>query len=553
VIDFEKEKWLVTCALPYVNGPIHIGHVKSTYIPADIFVRFLKLNKENVLFVCGSDTHGTPITIEAEKEGLTPKQLVSKYHNLAIKSFKDLGIDFDHYSSTDNKTNHDLTKHFFKRHLENGFVTKEIVNEYYCEKCKRFLPDRYVKGTCPHCNAKDQYSDYCESCSRTIEKWKIIDPYCAVCGSKPIARDSEHYFFKLSEFSDQLKDFLKGATIAEEVKNYVLQWLKEGLKDWDIVRDLDWGVKVPGLENKTYYVWFDAPIFYVSATIEWAKKNKKKWEEYWKSPKTKIVHFIGKDIIYHHCLFWPAMLIGTREKFSLPSIIPVRGYATLEGKKISKSRKWWILIDDFVKVFPGDYLRFYLTLTTPSKPTDGDFKWKEFQKKINSELVGNIGNFIYRTLSFIHTKFGGKVPEAGEFDDADEEFEKRIKEAAKSIGNELENIELEKALRKILEFSGFCNQYFQKKEPWRDLERAKACLYLSINAVRSLAIALEPFLPSSAEKLWNQLNLKDSVHEQKWDSLSKIEIKPRHKINRPEILFKKVEDVDIDNQLTKLR
>lgn len=246
------------------------------------------------------------------------------------------------------------------------------------------------------------------------------------------------------------------------------------------------------------------------------------------------------------------MLMGVKENFSLPSIIPVRGYATLEGRKISKSRKWWILIDDFVKVFPGDFLRFYLTLTTPSKPTDGDFKWNEFREKINSELVGNIGNFIYRTLSFIHTKFGGKVPEGGDFDDLDEEFEKRIKGFAKEVGSELENIELERGLRKILEFSGFCNRYFQKKEPWKDLERAKACLYLSINAVRSLAIALGPFLPSSAENLWKQLNLKGSVHKQRWDSLSKVEIKPKHKISKPEILFKKVEDVDIDNQMTKL-
>lgn len=547
------ENILVTAALPYVNGPLHIGHPRSTYIPADVFVRYHRLKGNNVVFVCGSDEYGTPSVFAAEQEGLTPEALVNKYHEMAQRLFAALNISFDHYSRTLNPADHELTQYIFNKLMENKYIFKEIVKEYYCPKCKKFLPDRYVRGTCPKCGATDQYGDYCEKCGTTFKVGDLKDARCSICKSAPELADSEHYIFKLSAFSMQLERFLDACNIKAEIRHYVLNWIHEGLRDWDIVRDLNWGVSVPDMPGKVFYVWFNAPIGYIAATKEWAEKEGKDWESFWKLDKTRdsrIVHFIGKDIVYHHCLFWPAILIGTGE-FALPTDITVRGHVTLEGKKISKSRKWWILIDDYLKSFPTDYLRFYYSLTTPNTTADGDFNWKDFQERINAELLANIGNFIHRTLTFIQDKFKGVVPKPSKEDIWDVELKRALKKAVKAVDKYYASIDIDKAVKAILDFSQSCNQYFQKKEPWRG--NAESTIYHCVNAIRSLAILLEPIIPSSAERIWSFLNLEGNVHKQSFDSANELLIQAGHKINKPEPLFKKIEDADIEKEIDKLQ
>jgi methionyl-tRNA synthetase len=549
-----KQKIIVTTALPYANGEIHLGHVTSTYLPADIFTRFQRLKGNDIIHVCATDDFGTPILIKAEQKRKTPEQIVAYWNKKDREDFKDFGISFDIFYKTSSKENIELTQHFFKKLHEKGHIFKKIVKQPFCEKCKKFLPDRYVKGTCPSCEAKNQYSDGCENCGKTLQPGEILNPHCAVCGSKPIIKESEHYFLRLSNFSDELSRWLTvNKNLQKEVKNYVLNWIDEGLKDWDITRDIPWGVPIPLKEakGKVLYGWFDNHLCYISTALKYFSDRKIDGKKFWNS--SKIYHFIGKDIVYHHYLFLPAMRIGTGE-FKLPDFIPTRGHLLLQAQKFSKSRGWYVSLRDFLKEFPPDYLRYYLSIITPYDQTDVNFEWDDFQSRINNELVANIGNFIHRTLSFIWSRFKGKVPRLEEdLNDFDTSFQKQILNAEKAVGNELEKIEIEKALKKIVEFSGHCNQYFQKNEPWANQKRATNCLYFCVNAVRSLAILLEPYLPFSAEKLWKVLNLEGSVHEQKWDSISKMILKQDHKIDKPKILFKKIEDKEIKKQKNKLK
>jgi len=563
LIDATKSPVLVTSALLYVNGPLHLGHIRSTYIPADVYTRYLRLKGVPVVFVSGSDEHGTPTVVTAEQEGLTAKAMVDKYHNLAFKNYQALGLSFDHYSRTSNETNHQTTQELFMILKEKGFVFKQIVKEYYCPTDKKFLPDRYIKGECPYCHAKDQYSDYCENCGKTFKPGDLIGAYCSLDKTTPELKDSEHFMFKLSAFSSALSSYLKNQLdVRDEVRNYVLQWIKEGLRDWDIVRDLDWGVKVPGMKGKVFYVWFDAPIGYIAATKEWAEKNGKKdaWKQFWikaeaEKKGAKIVHFIGKDIVYHHALFWPALLMGTAD-YKTPDVLPVRGFVTIQGKKISKSRKYWILVEDYLKRWPPDYVRFYYTLTTPNAPTDGDFDWKDFQEKINTELLGNVGNFVHRVLTFIDSKFAGKVPKVphGSKAGADEvAIKKKLVKSVKEVDKLYSQIELDRALKAILDLSQSFNQYFQHKAPWRaDEKDASITLWHCANFVRSLAILLEPVIPFSAEKIWSYLNLEGSVHDADFDSAKDLPIKADHSIKKPLPLFSKAEDDAIQEEIRKL-
>ena len=540
--------------MPYANGEIHLGHVTSTYLPADIFTRFQRLKKNDVIHICATDDFGTPIMIKAEEEGKTPRELVTYWNETDKKDFDDFGISFDIFYKTSSKENIELTQHFFKKLWGKSFIFKRTVNQLFCEKCKKFLPDRYVKGTCPYCGAENQYSDGCESCGKTLQTGEILNAHCAICESTPVSKESEHYFLKLSTFSNELKKWLTiNKNLQTEVKNYVLKWVEDGLKDWDITRDIPWGVPIPLEEakGKVLYGWFDNHLCYISTALKYISEKKINGKEFWNS--SRIYHFIGKDIVYHHYLFLPAMRIGVSE-YKLPDFIPTRGHLLLEGQKFSKSRGWYISLRDFLNEFSADYLRYYLSIITPYSQSDVNFDWDDFYLRINNELVANIGNFIHRTLSFIWSKFDGKVPEPEEdYNDMDTAFEEKIWKIEDDVGNNLKRLELDRALKKIVEFSVHCNQYFQKNEPWSNKKRASNCLYICINAVRALAILLEPYLPFSSENLWKQLNLNGSIHDQNWDSISKMQIRPGHKINKPQILFKKIEDEEIKKQKDKLK
>jgi len=522
-------------------------------LPADIFVRFCRLRGDEVIHIGATDDFGTPILVEAERKGISPEEFVAHWNKKDQKDFNDLGISFDTFYKTSSKENIKLTQYFFKKLYEKGYIYKQTISQPYCENCKKFLPDRYVKGTCPYCGATDQYSDSCENCGRTLQSGEILDPHCAICGSKPTTKESEHYFFKLSHFSNALKKWLvENKKLQPEVKNYVVNWIREGLKDWDISRDITWGVPIPLEEakGKVLYVWFDNHIGYISTALKYFEERGIAGKQAWNS--SKIYHFIGKDIVYHHYLFLPAMRLGVGE-FKLPDFIPTRGYFMLEGQKFSKSREWYVSLRDYLSKFPADYLRYYLAATTSYSQLDVNFDWEDFQKRINNELIANIGNFIHRTLSFIWSNYDGEVPEAETFDELDWGLEERIKIIAEDVAQEIDKNELSKGLRKISEFSACCNQYFQRKQPWADKDKAKTTLYLCANAVRSLAILLEPYIPFSADRLWQLLNLKGIVHEQNWNSASELGISGQHRINKPAILFKKVEDEVISKEREKLQ
>lgn len=522
-------------------------------MPADIFVRFCRLQGDSVIHVSATDDFGTPILLEAEKQGKSPEEFVEDWNKRDQKDFSDLGISFDIFYRTSSKENIKLTQHFFEKLYEKGYIFKQTIWQPYCENDKKFLPDRYVKGTCPYCGATEQYSDGCDVCGRTFQPTEIKDPHCAICGATPTSRESEHYFFKLPQFSDALKKWLEeNENLQPEVRNYVLNWIKEGLRDWDITRDISWGVPIPLKEaqGKVLYGWFDNHLGYISTTLKYFSEKGINGKKAWNS--SKIYHYIGKGIVYHHYLFLPAMRLGEGE-YKLPDLIPTRGHFLLEGKKFSKSLKWYVSLKDFLNRFPADYLRYYLAAITSYSQADLNFSWEDFQKKINNELIANIGNFIHRTLTFVWSNYEGKVPKPRKYDDLDRELEEKIKTVVDKVGKEIENNELSRGLRKITEFSTFCNQYFQRKQPWTDKERAKTYLYLSVNAVRTLAILLEPYIPFSAESLWQQLNLEGSIHMQNWNSASELGIPSGHQINQPRVLFKKVQDEDIQKEKTKLQ
>lgn len=490
--------------------------------------------------------------IEAEKSGKSPEEFVDYWHEKDHRDFTDFGISFDIYDKTSSKENLALTQHFFETLYDKGYIFKKTILQPYCTKDKKFLPDRYVKGTCPFCGTAEQYSDSCEKCGRTFQPSEILNPHCALCGTTPISKESEHYFFKLSQFSNPLKKWLEeNKNLQPEVKNYVLNWIREGLLDWDISRDLSWGVPVPLEEakGKVLYGWFDNHLGYISAAQKFFEEKGIDGKKAWNT--STLYHYIGKDIVYHHYLFLPAMRLGNGE-YKLPDFIPTRGMFLLEQQKFSKSRRWYIGLREFLDKFPADYLRYYLSSITPYAQADVNFDWTDLQQKINNELIANIGNFIHRTLTFTWTKYQGAVPEHDDYDALDSELIQRVKQIAAEVGREIEKNELTKGLRKIVEFSAFCNQYFQKKQPWTDLEKAKTTLYLCVNAVRSLAILLEPYMPFSAEKLWQQLNLDSTVHQQKWDDASQIRIKSGHKIRQPIALFEKIQDKDIEKEKQRL-
>jgi len=547
-LDTKDNKIIVTSALPYANGEIHLGHIVSTYLPADIFTRYCRLKGYNVVHICATDDFGTPILIRSEQEGKTPSEYVNYWNQKDLEDFTDLGITFDLFGNTSSNENKKLTQDFFNKLKKNGHIEKKTVMQLYCENDKKFLPDRYVKGVCPYCNAQDQYSDGCEKCGQIFQPGEIKNAVCAICGKTPIQKQSEHLFFKVSKFSDKLKEWLtENKNLQDEVKNYVLKWIQDGLRDWDITRDISWGISVPETKDKVFYGWFDNHLCYISTALTYLSNNNINGKDFWN--KSKIYHFIGKDIVYHHYLFLPAMRMGINEEYKLPDLIPTRGHLMLHGEKFSKSRGWYVGLREFLNNFQADYLRYYLATITPFKQTDVNFDWDDFYSRINNELVANIGNFMHRTLNFISTYHNGEVPTPEEYENIDQEFKEKLLNISKEVDNYLEINEFDKGLKSIIDFSANCNRYFQHREPWKGERGSKTCLFLCINAVKTISVLLDPYLSFSLEKIWKQLNIKNSGS---WNSASIIDIKPGHKIGKPEILFKKLEYSEIQRQKNKL-
>ena len=526
---------IITSALPYANGEIHLGHIASTYLPADIFTRFLKMTGTRAYHICATDDYGTPILIKAEKEGKSPEEYVRAWNLKDKEDFNSIGIDFDFFSKTSSLQNIEFVQQVFLKLYANHYIKEETVVQYYCPLDQKYLPDRYVVGTCPFCNAQDQYSDLCESCGRVPEK--ILNPKCILCGTTPVKKESLHYFFKLSEFEEKLEKWLKAnENLQSDLVNYVLNWIRTGLQDWDITRDLSWGVPIPRknsedeYRNKVFYGWFDNHLCYISSFNEFSKTVlKKNGKDLWNN--SEIIHFIGKDIIYHHYLFLPAIRMGINSEYKLPDKIITRGHLLFQNRKLSKSKNWSISLKGFIKDFDPDYLRFYLSSIIPYSQSDINFDWDTFYEKINNELISNIGNFVNRTLTFTLRQFAGVVPLPDTFDLADIKLMDEIKNAAFKVGDLIYHNHIDKAMKEILHISSLFNQYFQNKEPWKSPASANNTIWISINGVRAISILLYPFIPKSADKIWNQLGIHEELSDQNWYQASNPLIKGGHKIS----------------------
>ncbi len=540
-----RERILVTCALPYVNNVPHIGNIVGSHLPADIFARFCRLLGHEIIFIGGSDEHGTPIEVAAEKLGVTPKELCDKYYEVHKEIYSWLDISYDNFSRTSLPEHHKTTREFFMKIYEHGYISEGKLRLPYCENCNRVLPDRYVEGTCPRCGYENARGDQCERCSALLNPDELIDARCVICGGKPIMKEIKHLFLNLDKLQPELKDWIesKRGIWSPQVYNMAMGWIKEGLKPRCITRDIKWGVKVPlkGYEDKVFYVWFDAPIGYISSTKEWAKKIGKpeEWKKFWKE-ECKIYHFIGKDNIPFHTIFWPAMLLANGE-YLLPYRVAGLQYLNYEGDKISKSKGWGIFCENLPKTnLSSDVWRFYLTLLIP-ETNDTEWRWSEFQERVNKELVANLGNFIYRTLSFIKKNFNGEIPKA-KLSDKDREVLSLGKKYAEEIKKLIFDIKLKEGLKKLLELSDKGNKYFQEQEPWKNKEKASTTVYVCANLCYDIAIMLSVFLPKSAEKICKQLGTKIGSFE----DIGKEKIKTGQKIGKIKPLFPKLDDKRIE-------
>jgi methionyl-tRNA synthetase len=558
--DALVEKVLVTSALPYANGPLHLGHLAGAYIPADIYVRYQRLKGTDIVFVCGSDEHGVPITIRADREGVSPQEIVDRYHVMMKNSFQQLGIIFDNYSRTSLPLHHKISQDYFLNLYHKGHVYEQQVNQYYCPTCQRFLPDRYIEGECPHCHRGGARGDQCEACGRWLEPELLIEPRCKICGSKPDMRATTHWYFRLSEFQKRLETWQSSKPQwKSNVREFCSGWFKEGLTDRPITRDIDWGIPVPlpGAQGKVLYVWFDAPIGYISSTVEWAEKQgtPERWKDYWCDPNTRLVHFIGKDNIVFHAIVWPATLMA-HEDFILPDHIPANEFLTIEGEKLSTSRNWAIWVDEYLAVFPPDPLRYYLAANAPENK-DADFAWKEFQSRNNGELADILGNLVNRSLSFVEKHFDAKVPPAGTLSAADAEVFNTIAQYAERIGQSLDDFQVRRASGELMDLARVGNRYFNDSAPWSTLKtdrsRCAATLNTTIQLQAALAVLMVPFLPFSADRLWKMLNGPGSHLDQRWYGVPHLRLPDHHPLGSREILFHKIEDEIIDRQIEKLR
>lgn len=535
------DKVFITCALPYANGPCHLGHLRSTYIPADIYARYNRMKMRDVLFVCATDEHGTPIAVRAEEIGKSPKEIADKFHKMIKNDLDSCDISFDYFSRTTDPVHYEISQNFFFKLYEKGYIYEKVIQQPYCNECKRFLPDRYVEGICPHCKGEGARGDHCESCGRHLDPIQLEEPACLICSSTPEIKESKQYFFKLSHFENGLKDWIENnEELPLNVKNYALQWIKEGLKDWILTRDMEWGIPVPleNAEGKIIYVWGEAFLGYISAAAQWSAKYNKPWKDYWND---KAIHFIGKDIIYHHAIFWPALLMGYGCK--LPTNIVAGEYLSLEGKKMSTSKNWVIWASEFLEKFDSDILRYYLVVNAPLT-RDTDFSWDDFQRRVNDELADVLGNFLHRTFSFTGRFFNSEIPEPGAFDEYDEEFKDRIIEIPAKVSGLIENFKFREGLIEIIRLAKFANKYFNDKEPWKAVkekpDKAANCLYLCNQLAKTLSIILSPYIPVKAPQIMETLNLQD-IDTSNWDTAAEF-IPAGHKINKAKPLFSKIDD-----------
>jgi len=555
----DPKRYLVTSALPYANGPLHIGHIAGAYLPADIYVRYLRLKDKDVAFICGSDEHGVPITLRARKEGVSPQKIVDKYHEINKKAFKDLGIEFDIYHRTSDPLHHKTASDFFlKLHEQGEFIEKEE-EQYYDPREQQFLADRYIVGTCPKCNYENAYGDQCEQCGTSLSPKELINPVSALSGNKPELKKTRHWYLPLDRYQEEwLEHWIDShqddwkANVYGQCKS----WLNQKLQPRAVTRDLEWGVPVPieGTEGKVLYVWFDAPIGYISATKAWAEEHGKDWEKYWKDKDTSLIHFIGKDNIVFHCLIFPSML-NAHGEYILPENVPANEFLNLEGDKLSTSRNWAVWVNEFVEDFPDkiDVLRYTLAANFPEQK-DNDFTWKDFQTRNNNELVAVMGNFVNRALVLTKKYFNRKVPESPELTDYDRDILTKAASIKEDLEDRIENFKFREAVKIAMDMGRLGNKYLADTEPWslyeKDPERVQTILNVSLQITASLSIIIEPFMPYTAEKLRDLLN----INKLNWELAGKLDIlSAGHEVSKPKHLFQKIEDETVDKQVEKLK
>jgi methionyl-tRNA synthetase len=556
------KRYTITAALPYTNGPVHIGHLAGVYVPADIYTRYLRQKGKDVIFVCGSDEHGVPITIKAKNEGITPQQVVDKYHEIIKTSFADFGISFDNYSRTSAKIHHDTASDFFTKLHNDGEFIEEVTEQLYDAEANQYLADRFVVGTCPKCGNEESYGDQCENCGTTHNATDLINPKSSITGNVPSLKETKHWFLPLDKHEAFLKEWILEGHKNDwkpNVLGQVKSWIDDGLRPRAVTRDLDWGIPVPvkGADGKVLYVWFDAPIGYISATKEWAAKNNTDWEPYWKDGNTKLVHFIGKDNIVFHCIIFPTML-KAHGAYILPENVPANEFLNLEGNKLSTSKNWAVWLHEYLQDFPDkqDVLRYVLTATAP-ETKDNDFTWKDFQARNNNELVAVFGNFINRVIVLTNKYYNGEVPPAGKFSETDTKTLAALKEYPDVISKSIERYRFREASQELLNLARLGNKYLADEEPWKviklDEERVKTILNVALQIAAGLAVLSEPFLPFTSVKLKNMLNISQEALS--WDAVATKEVllSADHKINKAELLFAKIEDTEIEAQLEKLQ
>ncbi|OQX87137.1 methionine--tRNA ligase [candidate division KSB1 bacterium 4484_87] len=559
-----KQRILVTSALPYANGPIHLGHLAGAYLPADIFVRYHRLKGSDVIYICGSDEHGVPIMLRARAEGVSPQDIVDRYHELNKKSFAAFGMSFDFYGRTSSPVHHRTSQDFFRRLNEKNIFIVKKEKQLYDPEAKIFLADRFVRGTCPKCGYEDAYGDQCEKCGSSLSPADLIDPRSAITNAEPVMKETVHWYLPLARFQKKLEKWInEHQDWKPNVLGQIKSWFADGLKDRAVTRDLPWGVSIPediarehGIDasGKVLYVWFDAPIGYISATIEWAeeKGDPDLWKAYWQDQSTRLIHFIGKDNIVFHCIIFPAMLMEHGD-YVLPENVPANEFLNLEGNKLSTSRNYAVWLDDYLQKFEPDSLRYVLAGNLP-ETRDADFSWKDFQARHNNELADILGNFVNRTVTFAHKYFSGKVPPLGELDEMDRQLVEKIKTYPSRLGELIEKYQFKNYIREFMDLARFANKYFNDKEPWKTRkENPQACattINLCLQTAKTLSIVAEPVLPFTARRIWKMLNVENS---QTWDDATKLTLDDGAEIQPAEILFTKIEDDVIQKEIERLQ